>query len=95
MKVIQIVTPSSVFPKEKKLELLRNNVLCSRKNAMERIGLVKEVDIRISCKSLRRSTIVSTNGRRINPLMIQHMFGVTLARGKPLRELAYIASYAT
>nr|ACE74699.1 unknown [Citrus yellow mosaic virus]ACH86208.1 unknown [Citrus yellow mosaic virus] len=95
MKASQTATPSSVFQKEKKLELLRNNVLCSRKNAMEHIGLVKEVDIRISCKFPKKSIIVSTNGRRINPLMIRRMFGVTPARGKPLKELAYIASYAT
>nr|ACE76860.1 unknown [Citrus yellow mosaic virus] len=95
MKEIQTAMLSSAFQREKKLEQLKNNVLCSRKNAMELIGLVKEVATRISCKSLKRSTIVSMNGRRINPLMIQHMFDVTLARGRPLKELAYIASYAT
>nr|WPC83228.1 ORFV [Citrus yellow mosaic virus] len=95
MKAIQTVTLSSAFQKEKKLELLMNNVLYSKKNAMEHIGLVKEVDTRISCRFPKRSTTVNMNGKRINPLMIQHMLDATLAREKPPKELAYFASYAT
>nr|ACB87152.1 unknown [Citrus yellow mosaic virus] len=95
MKEIQTVMLSSASQREKKLEHLKNSVLCSRKNVMGHTGLVREVDTRISCKFPKKSTIVSTNGRRINPLMIQRMFDVTLAKGKLLKELAYIVSYAT
>nr|ACB87158.1 unknown [Citrus yellow mosaic virus] len=97
MKEIQTVMLSSASQREKKLEHLKNSVLCSRKNVMGHTGLVREVDTRISCKFQfpKKSTIVSTNGRRINPLMIQRMFDVTLAKEKLLKELAYIVSYAT